>query len=328
MESKRNLGESQADFELRVLHGRRLGAIIKPLDSTLPIFLHPTAERVATLAASADLRKYDPPIFDQGQLGSCVANASCGAFQWLQNYLEPSVTFTGSRLALYKWARDHDGSSGDVGTTDDTAIWVMTNTGMAHESLWPYDIGQFDVEPPSNVVTDAGKAKSTSTASVSADTNDIKTAVSTPLPVVFSFEVYSNYDSVGSDGLIPMPGGSDVGGHDNVVVGYSDTVSNVDGSKGAFLVRNSWGTSWGMAGYGWMPYAFADQGLMSSAYVIKAESEISVKPSGKCPDGSTPITCPDGSTVCPPATCGGGGGGGGANLNITVNVREHQRGIE
>jgi C1A family cysteine protease len=203
----------------------------------------------------------------------------------------------------------------------------MTNDGVAHESLWPYDIGQFDAEPPSSVVADAAKAKSTSTSTVSGATNDIKAALNIPAPVIFSFEVYANYESVGSDGLIPMPGGGDVGGHANVVVGYSDATTNTDGSKGAFLVRNSWGTSWGMAGYGWMPYAFADQGLMQNPYVVKAESEISVTPS-KCPDGSTPTTCPDGTTVCPPATCGGGGGGGGANLNIAVNVREHQPGRE
>lgn len=308
-DAKKYLGESQADFERRVLHGRRLGAILKPLDPSLPIFLHPTAEQIAKLAASVDLRKYDPAIFDQGSLGSCVANASCGAFQWLQNYLEPSVSFAGSRLALYKWARDHDGSSGDVGTTDDSAIWVMTNDGVAHESLWPYDAGQVDTEPPANVVSDAAKAKSTSTATVSISTNDIKAALNIPTPVIFSFEVYANYESVGSNGLIPMPGGGDMGGHANVVVGYSDTTTNTDGSKGAFLVRNSWGTSWGMAGYGWMPYAFADQGLMQNAYVVKAESEISVTPTPT--PGPTP-----------------GPSGGGANLNIAVNVREHQPGNE
>lgn len=37
------------------------------------------------------------------------------------------------------------------------------------------------------------------------------------------------------------------GGHATSIIGYSD-------SKSAFLIRNSWGTSWGLNGYCWMLY--------------------------------------------------------------------------
>ncbi len=300
-------GESQIDFELRVLHGRRLGAIITPPDPTQPRLRHPTAEELKAYPASVDLRKYDPPIMDQGQLGSCVANAWAGAFEWLENYLESSVYFAGSRLALYKWARDHDGTTGDVGTSPPSMDWVVTNKGVPHESLWPYTISQFDVEPPSNVVSDALNSKSTASATVvSTAVADIKAALNTPVVVPFTFEVYSNYESVGSNGLIPMPAGTDVGGHANVIVGYDDTTTNLDGSKGAFIVRNSWGTSWGANGYGYMPYAFCTSNLMAGAWVISGESEIHVTP-------PTPTPVPSGTA---------------SNVHMNVSIREYQPGSE
>ena len=300
-------GETQAEFELRVLHGKRLGAIRAPADLSLPVFPYPTVGEIKASPASADLRSHDAPIVDQGTLGSCVANCWSGGFEWLENALEPSVFFAASRLALYKWARDHDGTSGDVGTTDPTMAWVVANKGAPHESLWPYTISQFDVEPPSNVVTDAGKAKATTVSTVATTVAGIKAAINTPVPVMFTFDVYQPYeDATNNGGKIGMPSGGVIGGHCNMVVGYNDAMSNLDGSAGAFIVRNSWGTSWGDKGYGYMPYNYANQGLMASGYVITAESEIT-------PPTPTPTPTPSGT---------------GTNVNLTAAVRTYQPGID
>ncbi len=52
----------------------------------------------------------------------------------------------------------------------------------------------------------------------------------------------------GPDGVLPAPDQS-AGGHAYKFVGYDD-------SKSAFLMQNSWGSSWGLLGHAWMPYQY------------------------------------------------------------------------
>ena len=63
------------------------------LYAALPRFL-------VALPPSFDLRPQFPPVFDQGQLGSCTANVIAAAFQFDQ--LKQGIAdFTPSRLFIY-----------------------------------------------------------------------------------------------------------------------------------------------------------------------------------------------------------------------------------
>jgi hypothetical protein len=90
---------------------------------------------------------------------------------------------------------------------------------------------------------------------------DIQAALAAGHQVTFGFEVDSNFPN-GSEtgGVIPMPNGQAMGGHGVNLVGY-DTDGSINPTVfkkiGKYwIMRNSWGTSWGDAGYGYFPWAF------------------------------------------------------------------------
>lgn len=96
---------------------------------------------------------------------------------------------------------------------------------------------------------------------------DMKGCLAEGYPFVFGFTVYPSFESpdVASSGMMPMPGGDEkaIGGHAVLAVGYDDT-------KNMFIVRNSWGTDWGLGGYFYMPYAYLlDDNLADDLWTIR-----------------------------------------------------------
>ena len=86
---------------------------------------------------------------------------------------------------------------------------------------------------------------------------------------MFGFTVYNSISQAGKTGGIPFPTGGEKieGGHAVVAAGYDDnkiiknTSPNSIATRGALLIRNSWGKGWGQAGYGWLPYEYVLRGL-------------------------------------------------------------------
>jgi C1A family cysteine protease len=238
-------------------------------------------EIIAKLPTSADLRSVDTPILDQGSMGSCAAHAAVGIFEWLQK-AKTGKFFQGSRMFIYKEARDIDGSSGDVGTYLRSVAQVMANEGVPPESIWAYSSSLLDTEPTAAVKAEAIKSHVDSYWRLDGSTqtetnNNIKSALATNgLPPMFGCTVYNSIFNTGSDGMVPAPGGSVAGGHAMDIVGYDD-------AKQRFLIRNSWGTGWGgrcptaqlpngttTAGYGWLGYDYD----IGDVWVVAKESEI------------------------------------------------------
>jgi hypothetical protein len=99
---------------------------------------------------------------------------------------------------------------------------------------------------------------------------------------MYGYTVFESFFDTGSDGNMPAPSGGVAGGHANVFIGYDDNHTGCyDGSKGAFLSKNSWGTSFGCpggvsaGGYWWMPYNYflnSDDGV-GDCWAIIEESD-------------------------------------------------------
>jgi C1A family cysteine protease len=224
--------------------------------------------QVATLPVSVDLRPNCPAVYDQGQLGSCTANAVGGLAQFLM-MKEQHTSFVPSRLAIYYWERVIENSvSQDSGASISDSLAVVSNTGCPHESLWWYNINKFAVRPNNKVVADANKHKITSAMQVNnTSLATMQSCLSSGFPITIGFTVYSSFESsqVARTGIVPMPNSHEqiLGGHAVLIVGYDNT-------RNWFIVRNSWGAGWGAAGYFYMPYQyFTNSNLASDAWTAR-----------------------------------------------------------
>ncbi|MEM7190633.1 MAG: C1 family peptidase, partial [Pseudomonadota bacterium] len=96
----------------------------------------------------------------------------------------------------------------------------------------------------------------------------VKKYLAAGVPSMFGYWTFPSHELGDAPGSIPYPCSVEEsdGGHALVAVGYDDekeivnTVCN-EVTKGALLVRNSWGDSWGQQGYGWFPYQYVTDEL-------------------------------------------------------------------
>jgi len=205
------------------------------------------------LPPSIDLRSECPPVYDQGQLGSCTGNGIAGAIEFDQRK-QSTKEFTPSRLFIYYNERVIEGTvDHDAGAQIRDGIKAVAKLGAPPETDWPYDISKFAQRPPPTAYSDAKQDLVSAYSRVVQDVTQMRGCLAEGYPFVFGFTVYQSFEgaSVAQTGIVPMPGTGEavLGGHCVVAVGYDDT-------KRQFTIRNSWGTGWGLNGYCLMPYEY------------------------------------------------------------------------
>ena len=218
------------------------------------------------LPATVDWTSKLPPCYDQGDMGSCTANAIAGAVQFLQA-MKPEPLVMPSRLFIYYNERMVEGTvDTDAGAELMDGIKSVNREGVCPESEWPYDETLLTAPPVTACYTDASKELLLQYLSVNNTVlNDLKAAL-VQGPVVGGFTVYDSFESdfVTETGDVPMPNletESVQGGHAILVVGY--TIDH-------FIVRNSWGIKWGVHGYFKIPFAyFTDPDLASDFWLCQ-----------------------------------------------------------
>jgi C1A family cysteine protease len=221
---------------------------------------------VDELPPSVDLRPLCPPVMDQGALGSCTANAITGALRYnLRFFGKPDVPL--SRLQLYYDERAVEGTiNEDSGAEIRDGIKCANKSGVAHETLWPYDIGAYTREPPASIYEDAAFFQALTYERVSVDVQSIKTALARKFPVVIGISLFESFESdeVARTGIVPMPNLDSeqlIGGHCMYVVGYGQ-------KPGYFTVRNSWHDDWGDRGDCYIPENYLGSPDYGSDYWI------------------------------------------------------------
>lgn len=234
---------------------KRYGWIKDRLDARDVSFksIHPLME---TFPSSIDLRDQCPSVYDQGELGSCTANALAGNVQYIHPDLTPS------RLFIYYDERhiEHTINS-DSGAQIRDGIKSLVKQGVCQEELWPYDINAFAVKPPLHCYQEAKKGLISRYVRLTNHIDELKTCLVLRFPFVMGISVYESFEGteVAKSGIVPMPGEDEepLGGHAVMVVGYDDMEDH-------FIVRNSWGPDWGLKGYFFLPYAYVTNPNLTS----------------------------------------------------------------
>lgn len=230
-------------------------------------------DKLKTLPPKVDLRPWCSPIENQGSLGSCTAHAAVGIVEYFENRAYGKF-IDGSRLFVYKTTRNLMQVTGDTGAWLRNTMGALVLCGIPPERYWPYTDKKpdFDVEPPAFVYAIADNyetlryfchdplGKNIPPATV---LNSVKTYLAAGIPSMFGFYGFPSFNQSDVRGGIPYPcpGERAIWGHAVVAVGYDDNIKikNLKCNRettGALLIRNSWGTSWGDKGYGWLPYDY------------------------------------------------------------------------
>lgn len=227
------------------------------------------------LPKQVDLREWCSPVEHQGKIGSCTANAGVGMVEYFERRAF-GKHIDASRLFLYKTSRNLLRQSGDTGSYLRTTMQAMVLFGIPPEEFWKYDVDNFDKEPSAFCYSFAQNYQAICyyrLDSVGVESNDLLTRIKANLvaglPAMFGFTVFSSIVEAQQNGCIPYPTKTDhsVGGHAVMAVGYDDSITitpkapHAKPTQGAILIRNSWGTEWGQAGYGWLPYDYILNGL-------------------------------------------------------------------
>jgi len=248
-------------------HIQRYGWIHDLPDHRDHLYAAPMAT-LGMLPSKVDMRGHCPPVYDQGQLGSCTANAIAGAMEFELMREKAKDVFVPSRLFIYYNERVIEGTvNSDSGAQIRDGIKSVAAQGAPHESLWPYNIAKFTDKPSPASYDDALKHEAASYQRLVQATTQMKGCLAAGNPFVFGFTVYASFESpeVAKTGKVPMPAADEqmLGGHAVMAVGYDDTEQR-------FIVRNSWGAGWGLQGYFTMPYAYLlDKNLASDFWTIK-----------------------------------------------------------
>lgn len=239
---------------------------------------------VVSLPSAVNLRKWCSEVQDQGQLGSCTANAWAGLLQYNENKY-PVVGrkyFNMSRLFIYYNERVIGNTvNEDSGAQIRDGAKAIATYGSCAEYDWFYDESKFTIKPSPACYKVAFPNHIHSYYSLdginsSKTLTNLKTCIASGQPFVFGFNVYSSFEAqeMADTGIMQMPTSQElkdgpVGGHAVMAVGYDDATQR-------FLVRNSWGAGWGLkginGGYFTMPYDFiSDHNQASDFWTVVKE---------------------------------------------------------
>ncbi len=239
----------------------KLGAKLLPANEYNAIAMTEADKDFNLKALPTSVNLKTPPIRHQGNEGSCVA--------WGTTYAGRSVTYntTGATYSnytnifspeyVYNQIKAGDCESGSYVTY---GLNLLVNQGVCLWADMPYTDYECYTQPNASQKAKAANYKISTYKRVSIDVASMKAQLAAGKIIVVAGPVNSAYENLGYNRKLTSFSGYSLGGHCYAVVGYSDT-------NNAFKVMNSWGTTWGTNGYGWIDYRYIAQ-WFQEAYVM------------------------------------------------------------
>ncbi len=211
-----------------------------------------------------------PAIRDQGSLGSCTSFCGAEAYEIMYNYkngafppvLSPAFLYYEERVNIL-----HEKITADDGAYMVDIDLALQKYGICTEALYTYPASDkttaYKTPPATAAISNALNYKISSYVLINTgDTAAVKNCLRHNIPVMMGLNVYDNskyqyFEGLNTTSYIYNPlttagalakGVTLLGGHATPIIGYDD-------NKKAFKVQNSWGSSWGLNGFYYMPYS-------------------------------------------------------------------------
>ena len=208
------------------------------------------------LPKTVDLRPSFGEVYNQMDIGSCVSNTVAGAIRYCFKKEGNKIVYNPSRLFVYYNGRvlGNYPSDKDTGISIRDGYKSVDKFSACKEDLWPYVTYKYSQKPPPIAYAQADLFQNFQYLSLESDINQFKKCLKDGFPISFGAMLYQSFmsSSTKKTGIIPVPNlskESRAGGHAMLIVGYDDT-------KEAFIIANSWGSSWGINGFAFFPYAY------------------------------------------------------------------------
>jgi hypothetical protein len=235
--------------------------IIDPVDT----IVKPPTDTIVTPPVTGKIVM--PPVSNQGSEGSCVAFAVGYAARSFEQYNRTGAT--SYNIATNVFSPEHlfnnikFGETCDVGTAMQTALEFIMLNGILPLSEMPYTSGtcqptetelqkqialQYKIEGYYKIYT--------------TDRAAIRSMIDQKNPVIISLACDQSFLDAKAGFVWRQYSGSGYLPHCVVICGYDDV-------KNAWLIMNSWGTSWGDAGYSWIGYELFPTRTGTWCYAIK-----------------------------------------------------------